>query len=815
MTIYSENSSWTLLTGASDADGDQIRVRRIDGQVVTAWPHVITLPKGRLSVSEFGVVTYDDQGDVTGHPSAGTIAANGTFSYTLWDGTDESPVYQANVALSGVSNTTSIADQTAEFGADTPAGEGGFRPVDSAGQAISLTAYQSLVSGSLGAFAPQIAGGRLVFDRKGAPQGAVLRCAHSGGTIDIAIAEVAAARSAANPSEARSAAQAYIATNPTAKYTIIMRHGSFAVSNHFSNLQMTCTAITGIGGTRGAPRNPQIQGGSITIRPGNLGGGARETVVLTGQYSMNGARGLHFRNIGFAHKTDTVGYQYEPESKADIANASAGNPTTITIAPSNYENGQVRPGDKLLCSNMTGGQWANLDGIEVDVLSANPLGNGGVTVTVQHNSSGYGNFSSGQIRGALNGTEQYKCIYANSNAGNYPLAIFEGCDLNNRAHEPNPGLWPVGFEPSEADEIAFVGCTGDGFQHVAKALGWARKLWFIDNMWLGGYGDNFAVRSNRVINGLLHKYPNTAVTGVAKTNPARVSTAAPHGLEVGDTIVINGVSGAGQANGVWFVNAVVNATTIELAAKNKGNRTPVDGSGWGNYQNGGTLYGAVAPEVWIEGNYCDHANAVQWKAKHSDGVQGSSGQNQLNLKWWIYDNVFNLWTDHGIATQPILGKGGAADPTHHEGPIRGNICVGTALNHLFGGLARAGKTEIRYNTAVREPATYLDSSNGTRLHGDPNPIVGNIVGKLMNQGPTPSQESNFYLTQIDNNPSYDTVFAGSFVKGPDNVWRCPGLRGLTGDRQGRIDAIKALLTPNAPYRSFGATADPQGPYYVP
>ena len=815
MTQYPENSSWTLITGATDPEGDPIRVRQIEGAIITTWPHVITLPKGTLSITEFGVVTYDDGGDLSGHPVVGGTLPNGSFSYTLWDGQSESPVYQANVELQGIASAGSVGDQTAEFGADTPAGQGGFRPLDSNGNTILLTAYQSLVSGSLAGYTPQISSGRLTFGQKGAPNGAVLRCAHSGGTIDIAVSEVVSARSAANLSEARTAIQNYISTNPTAKYTVIIRDGSYGVGNSFSNLQMTCTAITGIGGTRGAPRNPQIQGGSITIRPGALGGGARETVLLTGQYSMQGSRGLHFKNINFAHRTNTVGYQFEPENKANIQAVVAGNPTTIEIAPSNYENGQVQSGDRLQCSNMTGGNWANLNSVEVDVLSAQPLGNGGVRVTVAHNSSSYGNFSSGQIRGALNGTEQFKNIYCNSNAGQFPLAIFEGCVLDNKSYEPNPGLWPVGIEPSEADEIAVVGCTGIGFQHVSKALGWARKLWFVDNLWLGAYGDNFAVRSNRVINGLLPKFPNQVITNVQGTNPARVTTATAHGLEVGDTIVINGVQGAGEANGVWFVNAVVNNTTIELAQKNKNNRTAVSGAGWGNYTNGGKLYGPVAAEVWIEGNYCEHANEVQWKAKHTDGVQGSSGQNKLNLKWWIYDNVFNLWTDFGIATQPILGKGGAADPTFHEGPIRGNICVGTALNHLFGGLARAGKTEIRYNTAIREPATFPTSPGGTRLHGDPNPIVGNIVGKLANKGPTPSQESNFYVTQTDNNPSYNTVFAGTFVRGADNIWRCPGLRTATGDVDARKAHIKAELTPNAAYKTFGATADPQGAYYVP
>ena len=435
MTQYPENSTITLLTGATDPDGDPIRVRRIEGSVITAWPHVITLPTGTISITEFGVVTYDDGGDISGHPANGATSANGTFNYTLWDGTDESPVYQANVELSGVSSNVTVADQTAEFGADTPAGQGGFRPVGSNGQAITLTAYQSVVSGSLGSYVPSISGGRLVFNQAGAPHGAVLRCAHSGGTIDIAISRVSGARSAVNLSEAKTAIQGYIATNPTAKYTVILRHGTFAVGNNLSNLQMSCTGITGIGGTRGAPRNPSIQGGGITIRAGSLGSGNVETVRLTGQYSMQGSRGFHFRNIRFAHKTNTIGYHYEPEHKCDIDSVSAGNPTTITIASGRYENTQIQPGDRLKCSSVTGGQWGNLNGIELDVLTATPISGSRVTVTVAHNSNGYGSFTSGEIRGALSSTEQFKNVYCNSTGGKYPLAIFENCHFDNKDHE--------------------------------------------------------------------------------------------------------------------------------------------------------------------------------------------------------------------------------------------------------------------------------------------------------------------------------------------------------------------------------------------
>lgn len=80
-------------------------------------------------------------------------------------------------------------DQTATFGNATPAGSGGFKPISN-GAEFDLTSYDSLVSGSLGAYTPSISGGALIFDATGAPDGAVLRCSHAGGTVDIAISQV-------------------------------------------------------------------------------------------------------------------------------------------------------------------------------------------------------------------------------------------------------------------------------------------------------------------------------------------------------------------------------------------------------------------------------------------------------------------------------------------------------------------------------------------------------------------------------------------------------------------------------------------------
>lgn len=101
MTTYSEKSGTTLLQGANDPDGDPISVRRINGAIVTQWPHTVSTTLGTVTIAENGAVAYDDLGTTTGHPEAGSTQAEGSFTFTIWDGTDESPEYTATITLEG------------------------------------------------------------------------------------------------------------------------------------------------------------------------------------------------------------------------------------------------------------------------------------------------------------------------------------------------------------------------------------------------------------------------------------------------------------------------------------------------------------------------------------------------------------------------------------------------------------------------------------------------------------------------------------------------------------------------------------------
>lgn len=129
-----------------------------------------------------------------------------------------------------------VLNQTMFFGAKTLAGKGGGRPFNNLGVAVDLASYDSLVSGSLGAYVPSVSGGALLFTGggAGAPNGAVLRCTlAAGGTVDLTITTVANAYHANTLADAKTAFQAAVLGdtvywrdgiyNPTAARQTFMR----------------------------------------------------------------------------------------------------------------------------------------------------------------------------------------------------------------------------------------------------------------------------------------------------------------------------------------------------------------------------------------------------------------------------------------------------------------------------------------------------------------------------------------------------------------------------------------------------------------
>jgi len=110
MTSYSEKNATDLLSGATDAENDTITIRRINGVIINSWPHTVTLPQGNALISQTGAVSYDDGNDTSGHPVQGSTLNNGTFTFNLWDGADESPIYTANLVLNGTTSSGPTGD---------------------------------------------------------------------------------------------------------------------------------------------------------------------------------------------------------------------------------------------------------------------------------------------------------------------------------------------------------------------------------------------------------------------------------------------------------------------------------------------------------------------------------------------------------------------------------------------------------------------------------------------------------------------------------------------------------------------------------
>ncbi|MFA7407631.1 MAG: hypothetical protein WCY93_07315 [Anaerolineaceae bacterium] len=117
-----------------------------------------------------------------------------------------------------------VSAQTATFGSLTYSNAGGYAPLDDTGEPVPLLSVHSLVSGSLDGYTPAIIGGRLTFDGIGAPDGAVIRCAYPGGTVDITVDEESEYASVASIQEAQAV---FAASHPDGGVDVVLRRGRY------------------------------------------------------------------------------------------------------------------------------------------------------------------------------------------------------------------------------------------------------------------------------------------------------------------------------------------------------------------------------------------------------------------------------------------------------------------------------------------------------------------------------------------------------------------------------------------------------------
>lgn len=144
-----------------------------------------------------------------------------------------------------------------------------------------------------------------------------------------------------------------------------------------------------------------------------------------------------------------------------------------------------------------------------------------------------------------------------------------------------------------------------------------------------------------------------AISGATRANPV-VVTANGHGFANGDRVYISGVNGMTQINNRQYTTANVTANTFQLSG--------VNGSGNGNYANGGTVTKCVtaACEVVVTANA--HGLATNDHAFIS-GVTGMTQiNNAANATWRVTNltaNTFALIGSNGPSYSNYTGSGSA------------------------------------------------------------------------------------------------------------------------------------------------------------
>lgn len=308
MTIYSEKNATSLLSGSFDAEGNSISVRRVNGNIVLTWPLVLDLPSGRVSIQEDGLVTYNDLGDISGHPSTSTSQSNGSFSYTLWDGQDESPVYTASISLNGLGSSV-------DFGALTGPGAGGI-PVPAS--AITSGNEQNHFEISAGHIVPTSAG-------SGSLAGSYALGLDSGHTTYINVVPNAAhVINASQLGEAVSNARGPVGSGQ--HFQILLRDGSVIGA---TNEQIAINDIQGNGSlvdpNVGASDNAYDNGATADFSGGRLTIRAETPLgaEIAGRVNAAGCDRLIFKDIDFTTHllpSDPIGYYYSDNPTGNSGN---------------------------------------------------------------------------------------------------------------------------------------------------------------------------------------------------------------------------------------------------------------------------------------------------------------------------------------------------------------------------------------------------------------------------------------------------------------------------------------------------------------
>lgn len=444
MTIFPEKTGVSLLAGAQDAEGDTLSIYRVNGTVVSSWPHAVGLPQGTVRIYQTGQVEFDDGGDTSGQPGDGATLSNGTFSFTVWDGAAESPAYTGSVSLFGVANPAygplAFGTRTVAGGGATPSPAGSSALTSNGGTGLSLQGSMLVAgSGSLNA-------GTLTF-----ANGTTAPVTTFAGFSAATKSEVSAALGAAGAGEVvlarASVTDAQLSLSNMSKSNVVLTQEAGATFR-----KITCTNISGIAFDGLA---------FVDHNTANANPNSSNAMLV-----VSGGSNVEVRNSTFDGQHATSYDKYLP--------ATYVNQQSTLYAHANYANHVWR----FLTTGIggTGGNTCIIHSniinnhVEQAIRIADPAANG---VDIQSNQiltsiSRHGKRLYGNISGSINVGDSIVAGSGNNKMGGQVMGVGSNhVDLRYNAHEfPQNALYtgPNGTISVTSKDAAYDPVHSDGIQ---------------------------------------------------------------------------------------------------------------------------------------------------------------------------------------------------------------------------------------------------------------------------------------------------------------------------------------------------------------
>lgn len=250
--------------------------------------------------------------------------------------------------------------------------------------------------------------------------------------------------------------------------------------------------------------------------------------------------------------------------------------------------------------------------------------------------------------------------------------------------------------------------------------------------------------------GILKNLPVASITGISQTNPALVS-ASDHGLTTGTAVIIDGVSGMTELNGLTFWVGVPNKDELELYQDNILNNS-VDSSGYSSYISGGTVYKILEQ---------DNNVAIGEEA----ATNLIDGKDNFFLGYRVAKNLttgsYNFFLGHEVGQNMITGNGnisiggdnlvdgvndqvniGSVFYYNGGGYLQLNADTGVGLGTIststeFGALVVLGGMGVSENAIIKGPIQTTGNVNSTGTNTGDVIVAGGVgIGQDLYVGGT-------------------------------------------------------------------------------